>query len=452
VTPGPTPPQAPEVAHQARSSPARIGFLEPPPPKQIPINLDTVLRLAQDQNVRVNLAREKVHEAFAGSALADKAWLPDLWLGTAYYRHEGGIQNPDGTVIHDSFGSLFAGVELRGQLDLRAAVFQKVDAERRLWQQKGELSRVTNEQLLDATSTYVDLLAAKAGEAISLEQEIYLRLLLARAEGIAKADPGLEVEVMRVRSVLDGQLQATRKLRESFRSGSAKMAYLLGMDPRADLVLMDRQMAAVTVVDPQLSRDQLIEQALASGPGVREMEGILNLINETNERNKGLAKFLPTFRFNVAEGAFGGGPGSRSDFDNRLDIYLSAFWNLTDAVTCRERQQVAQARVAQAHLTHKDIRDRLTMGVLDAYEVIQSGGDQMRTAENQMKHARAAYERSKSRLEMSIKGSSPSEVLFAIQSLGGAQLGYLSAIRDYDKAELRLLLLLGPACASHPHP
>src|ERR1051326_587109 len=58
--------------------------------KVLPINLDTVLRLAQDQNGQIQLAREQVNEAFANKALADKAWLPDIDVGVSYYRHEGG--------------------------------------------------------------------------------------------------------------------------------------------------------------------------------------------------------------------------------------------------------------------------------------------------------------------------------------------------------------------------
>ena len=45
-------------------------------------------------------------------------------------------------------------------------------------------------------------------------------------------------------------------------------------------------------------------------------------------------------------------------------------------------------------------------------------------------------------------GSSLSEVLLNLQALGGAQLNYLNAIRDYNKAQLRLLIFTtGPGGA-----
>src|SRR4029077_11330532 len=131
-----------------------------------------------------------------------------------YYRHEGGIQNEDGTLTESSFGSLFAGTEIHGRFDLREAVFQKVDAERKVWQQRGELSKLSSETLLDASNTYVDLLAARSAEAIARASIAKLQYWLGRGVDLAKIEPGSEVEVGRVRTELVAQQQLLRKLEE----------------------------------------------------------------------------------------------------------------------------------------------------------------------------------------------------------------------------------------------
>src|SRR6202035_4668613 len=120
-------------------------------------------------------------EAFAQEDLAAKKWLPDVTVGTGYYRHEGGIQDFTGQLIRSSYGSLFAGLEMRGKLDLRDAAYQRIDAERKVWQQKGELSKLTSETLLDAAGAYVDFLAARSSEVISLESEKQLSELIGLA-------------------------------------------------------------------------------------------------------------------------------------------------------------------------------------------------------------------------------------------------------------------------------
>jgi outer membrane protein TolC len=417
--------------------------MEPAAPAQpLPISLDTVLRLAQDQNGQIALAREKVNEAFAEKALADKRWLPDVYLGTSYFRHEGGIADFTGQLIHSSFGTFFGGVELSSHLDLRDLVYQKVDAQRKVWQQKGELSRVNNEQLLDAANTYVDMLTARTGEAVALELEKLLQDLLKQTTSLQETVKGMEAEIERIQTEIGAQKQISRKLRQGATSAAARLAYLLGLDPNVEMVPVDPRLVSFNLVDARLPAGELVSRALTSGPGIRELEGLLALVQQSSERAGGLGQLLPTLEVTLCEGVFGTGPGSRSDWDNRLDLCLHARWNLTQLATRCEQQRLLQTKMNQVHLSYKDLRAKLTAGVQEALEASSSNYDQMKLAEKQIEHARKAYDQSKYRLN-NIKGAAPSEVLQAIRSLGGGQLSYLNAIRDYDKAQLRLLLLTG---------
>ncbi|HEV3262442.1 MAG TPA: TolC family protein, partial [Gemmataceae bacterium] len=193
-----------------QSSEPAAEMLTPPTPlpgeqaaASQPIGLDTVFRLAEEQNPQIALARERVREAYAEKDVAQSKWLPDVYVGTAYYRHEGGIANEDGTLTHSSYGSMFAGMELNSAVDVRDIAYQQVNAKRKVWQQKGELSRVTSETLLDASNTYIDWLTARTGEAIAREMMADLRDLLGRARDLAKVDKGVQVEVSRLEAELD---------------------------------------------------------------------------------------------------------------------------------------------------------------------------------------------------------------------------------------------------------
>jgi outer membrane protein TolC len=439
VPPGP-------VEHLPPPRPANGALLGTPHsdvPKFLPISLDTVFRLAQDQNGQINIAREKLQEAFANKDLADKRWLPDLWTGVTFYRHEGGIQNEDGRLLHSSYGALFAGVELRGRFDVRDAAYQKIEAERKIWQQRGELSRLTSENLLDAANTYVDLLAARQGEAFASELKKKLRDLHANAAKLAGTEEGARVEVVRIQAESDAQEQIARKLREGANAAAAKLIYLLGLDPTSELVPVDRQLLPFVLVDASTPIGVLVDQALVNGPGIREMEGLLAMIEEARAKAHGPGRLLPVFEVNVAEGAFGAGPGSHSNWDNRLDLLLQARWNLTEFATARERQRLVQSKQNQAQLSYQDLRAKLHLGVQEAREASLSAAEQIQFGQGAVKNAAEAYELSKKRLELAVKGYSHSEVLMAIRALGAAQLGYLYAIRDHDKAQIRLLVLTG---------
>src|SRR5439155_11291106 len=139
------------------------------------------------------------------------AWLPDLYIGTAFYRHEGGIQDFFGELIHSSTGALFSGLELDGKFDLKDIAYRQVSAERKVWQQKGELSRITSETLLEAASTYVDLLTARTGEMIALHLQKEIEDLLDRTKRLAEKEPGSRVEVYRLQAELAGRRQVLRR-------------------------------------------------------------------------------------------------------------------------------------------------------------------------------------------------------------------------------------------------
>ena len=424
-----------------KSKPAQLG------PKAVPIGLDAVLCLARDQNGQVRLAREKLAEAFAEQDLAAKRWLPEISVGIGYWRHEGGIQDFDGNLLRSSYGSVFAGLEVRNRLDIRDAIFQRLDAARKVWQQQGELSKFTSEQLLDAATTYIDLLAARSAEAIALEAEAKLSRLLVQADSLEKVDPGVRVEVARVEAELGAQRMLTRRLREGASAAAAKLIYLLGLDPASELVLLERQMVAIRLVDVRQSNEALVETALRNGPGVQELQAILGLLEESRAKGDSPLHWLPTLEVRMADGGFAAGPGSRLDWESRWDVGVQARWNLTEFITGRERKRLADLKIQQAHLSYQDLRAKLTLGVYEAAEAIRSTEDQMNLAVRQIAHAEESYNLSDLRLRENIKGRSPSEVLLATRALLGARLGYLHALRDHDKAQLRLFVFTGAACA-----
>jgi outer membrane protein TolC len=253
--------------------------------------------------------------------------------------------------------------------------------------------------------------------------------------------------VVRVRAEIASREQLAQKFRQQAAAARAKLAYLLGLGPGCDLLPVDQRLGALSLVDASPPTADLVAQALTTGPGVREMEGLLGLIQESMEKAKGPGRFFPVVGLRMAEGAFGAGPGDRSDWDNRWDMALQVRWNLTEFATGRDRQRVAQAKLNQLHLSYQDLRAKLTAGVEEAQGAILSGHDQMRQGEEQIKLTRETLGLAQQRFKDIPEKRTPSEVLLSIRGQMGAQLNYLGIVRDYDKAQLRLMVLLGQAGA-----
>ncbi len=339
------------------------------------MNLEAVFRLAEERNAPIALAREKVHESQVENDLAAKGWLPKVTAGVGYYRHEGGIQNEDGTLTRSSFGALYPGVDLHTAFDVREATFARIDAERKRWQQQGELSRISNEQLLQSAETYIDLLTARSGESVSQELEKNQRELLQRAKDLEKE--GGKVLSEAAAAELAGTEQAEAKLRQQGDAASAKLSYLLGLDPESPLVPVDAALAPIDVVDATPPASALVGQALANGPGVRELQGLLSTIDCGMAELESPKKFLPTLDLCLGEGAFGAGPDASMVWDNRFDVGVEARWNLTELFKAKDEKRLAESKRRQVELSYDDLRGKLTLGVREAREAILSGREQI---------------------------------------------------------------------------
>ena len=430
--------------HAAAAAPAAAAV-----PAPTPVNLEAVFRLAEERNAQIALAREKVHESQIENDLAAKGWLPKVTAGVGYYRHEGGIQNEDGTLMRSSFGALYPGVDLHTAFDVREATFARIDAERKHWQQQGELSRISNEQLLQSAETYIDLLTARRGESVSQELEKNQRELLQRARDLEKE--GGKVLSEGVAAELAGTEQAEARLHQQGDAASAKLAYLLGLDPESPLVPVDETLAPIDVVDATPPASALVGQALANGPGVRELEGLLSTIDCGMAELEGPKKFLPTLDLCVGEGAFGAGPDASMVWANRFDVGVEARWNLTELLSAKDEKRLAESKRRQVELTYDDLRGKLTLGVREAREAILSGREQIDKASEQVRRASESYRLSDLRLKQNAPGATVAEVVQSLRGLELAHFNYITSVSAYNKAQVRLLLLLGPAaCQAAP--
>lgn len=425
---------------------------EPVAQRLLPITLDTLLRLAEEQNPQVAIARARIEEACASKDLADQQWLPKLSVGTSIYRHEGGIANETGSLTHSSFGSAFAGLDLLGRLDCRETLFQQISAERQIWQQKGEMRKVTTEVLLKAASTYIDLLAARTGEAIAIGVQKDLEDLLHRAEKIVEAEPGSAVQVAQIQAQMKAREQIIAEMREQASRASAELVYLLGLDPATVLAPVQERLVPLEIVDATLPVEELIAQAQTKGPGIPELQGLLNVIHEGMATATGSSKYWPTLELRILEGGFGTGPGDNLTWDNRLDVGFQARWDISQFCTQNERIRVGKARQNQAELTFVDLKAKLAAGVKESRDSILGGREQIRIGEQAINAAQRANRLSDLRLKDNAPGSSMPEVLQSLQTVALARIGYLAAVRSYNKAQLRLLILTGSVLDSKTTP
>src|SRR2546425_7915261 len=92
-------------------------------PKVLTINLPTALRLAGARNIDIQLAREKLAEAYAAEESAMERFFPWLAPGVTYRRHDNLIQNTEGLIEEVHKQSYAPGGTVAAQTEIGDAIF-----------------------------------------------------------------------------------------------------------------------------------------------------------------------------------------------------------------------------------------------------------------------------------------------------------------------------------------
>jgi outer membrane protein TolC len=306
---------------------------------------------------------------------------------------------------------------------LRKDTFKTPVAEAQLWRRRAELRRIQRDKLEDAGNTYIDILTARRGEMIGADLLKYEEQLLDRAKKLVESgEKPAQVIVEAIETVVNNQRQFNMRTRQQGDAATVKLAYLLGMGDGVPLAA-DETLAPVDMVDATAPLSGLVRQAQENGPGVVELQGLAAAIQQ------GIADAQCAQRICDRTGA---------------------------ALVCG-RLQMAQSELQQAQLSLVDLHGKLRAGVEEAVSAILSGRDQITRASGAIEHAAETYRLTDVRLkeegpEANRRNNTYNAVLASIQQLSQAHANYLTAVSSYNKAQVRLLLLLGTYNDCHPKP
>src|SRR5947208_3455509 len=138
-------------------------------PQLLTIDLPSALRLAGARNLDVQLAREKVAEAYAAEESAIERFFPWVAPGVTYRRHDNLIQNTEGVIEEVHKQSYAPGGTLIAQTDIGDAIFKSLEAHQLTKAARHGLDAHAQETILTAARGYFDLAAAH--EAVGVARE-----------------------------------------------------------------------------------------------------------------------------------------------------------------------------------------------------------------------------------------------------------------------------------------
>src|SRR5262249_54978558 len=126
-----------------------------------PIDLASALQLASARPIDVMVAARQIELATIQYERTRLVWLPNVSVGGDYLRHDGTIQNFQGTVLKSNRGALMGGIGVNAVFALTDVIFAPLAASRDLDARQATAQAVTNDVTLSVAESYFNLVQAR---------------------------------------------------------------------------------------------------------------------------------------------------------------------------------------------------------------------------------------------------------------------------------------------------
>lgn len=425
----------------------------------MPINLPTALHLAQVRPLDIAVATRRIQVAAAQLERAQVLWLPTIYLGVDYSRHDGQLQDVAGEVFGTSKSALMVGAGPSAVFALSDAVFAPLAARQTLRARQAALQTARNDTLLAVAEAYFHVQQARGELAGALDAARRAEDLVRLVGDLA---PALvpPVEVTRARAELARRRQTVHAARERWRVASADLGRLLRLDSGAVVEPLEPPDLRITLVESDCSADDLIPLGLTNRPELAGQQAVVQATLARLRQEK-LRPLVPSVLLRgastnpsgtLAGGLFGGGRNNdMSLFSARADFDVQFLWELQN-LGFGNRARVDERRAEQqlAVLDLFRLQDRVAAEVVQAHAQARSAADRLTEAEAGLKDAAesvrqnfAGVRQTRRVGEVNLLVIRPAEVVSAVQALAQAYADYYGAVTDYSRAQFRLYRALG---------
>jgi outer membrane protein TolC len=413
------------------------------------LDMSTALQLVAGQNPQVAFAHQRILEA------AEALWLPSIRAGISLNRHEGNLQNSNGQIVDISRSSLQGGFGARAvgagtnpvpglsaEFHLSDAVFAPRIAERNLEASNFSSWGTYHDQMLRASTAYLELLRSHQEGAIARETLNNADELARLTKTFASTGQGAQADADRAATERAIRQNDVARAVEAADVASARLAEVLHLDAPVRVVPTEQQVAPINLVSLAPSIQEMVAIGLSSRPETGENSQLVAAACERLQREK-YAPLLPSMLLGLSYGGFGGGVGDTiGNFNDRLDLDVSAVWEIRNFGRGEAAaQEVARAQIEQARYREIETMDRISREVVETRSQVKSRHRQIETSQAAVKAAQQSYARNRQRIN---EGQGlPIEFLQSLQALDQAQREYLRSVTDYNVAQFRLHHALG---------
>ncbi|MFO0954014.1 MAG: TolC family protein [Isosphaeraceae bacterium] len=449
--------------------------IQPSPPTLLdanvrPIDLGTVLRLANVQNPQLMIARQRVVESEALRQLAAAQFLPSINAGMNYDIHTGNLQQSNGNILSVNRSALYvgagAGAVAAGTVEVPGVVLEGNVAEgvygflisRQVVAQR-QFATVAqrNQTLLAAAQAYCELLRSEGRRAIAVQVRDEARRVAQLTAAYADAGQGRQADAHRARTELDQREADVQGAEGAILTASARLCFVLNLDPSIRLHPTDAWVVPQPIVPGPMPLCEEIAVALLNRPELGERRAAIREAFLALEGAKVLP-FSPTVLVGFSGGGFGGGSNLVrpifGGFGGRSDLDVAAYWTIRNmGVGNVALINLASARLGMNRLREIAVLDQVRAEVAEAFARVHARFAQIGTTEDAVRSGTRGFREDLIRIENTVAPAL--EVVDSLRLLARSRYQYLDSIVDYNRAQFELYVAMGqpPADAlAHPVP
>jgi outer membrane protein TolC len=427
---------------------------------RFPINLATALRLSDARPLVVSAAQARVWVAEAELTLAKVLWVPDLNLGFAYARHDGG--GPDfnkGIMTAPSVNYFYGGAGLNLLYGTTDAIYQPLVARQVLSARQWDVQSAKNDALLQTADAYFMVhqyrgIYASTLYTIGRGHELVQRI----AELGRDLVPAYEVD--RAQNMVADLQQHAAEARQQWRVQSARLTKVLRLDPRAVVEPLEHDHTQVTLVDPGRELDDLMPVALANRPEVASRRALVEAA-EVRVRREKARPLLPSVLLNgyqnpagmlIQAGLFGLGPNNHlNQWRGRDDVSIQLVWQLENlGIGNLARIKAQRGQESRAIIDLRNTQDQVAEEANQALARVQAAAARVVQAERALRTGIITYNGSVEGLEQTsrfgdvlVLVTRPQEAIYALELLQRAFDEYYTTVAEYNRAQFELFHALG---------
>ena len=416
----------------------------------ISVNLEKILELAGAENLTIKEYKERQELSLAEFTKAKEWWLPEIYTGVQTQQLSGAAMNSDGRFFLDvNRQNLWAGSGLNVKWDFADGIFNEKSANLKNESRKYITQAERNQHLLQVIYAYYELMTAQlnynAYQNLVVQSDIIAQQIQIQLEG------GLiyESELLLAKSNKNHLIIEMFNAKKNYNNTSAALKKLLNIKQNIKLVIIDKFLLPL---DYRAELETFTDSIYFNRPEIKANELQFQALKmERKKHTTGL--LIPELSIGTYGSYFGRingnvSPMFQDQYPETKQLYstgalnISLMWEIPlGALTYQGDKKVYDSKMRLNEIKTKQFKAQISEEIANAKSDLKLGKDQIEIAKEALDFTTEALNQSIERQK--IGTAKPFEVFQAQQFFLQAQLDYLEAVSDFNKAQYALKVAKG---------